>query len=132
MPDHLHLLFTLGHTLSLSQIIRKFKAQTKPLLDAASLQWQANFFDHRLRPEVALERFTRYIFLNPYRSGFLPLDAEWPGWHINRYTQRSFWEKLRDGRYPYPEWLGDTPSAAELIESVLAEHERRLGRASAR
>ena len=121
MPDHVHILFTLGHSLSLSQIIRKFKFQTKGLLGVASMRWQANFFEHRVRPGVALEPFVRYIFLNPYRQGLLSLDAEWPGWVLNRHVQSEFSKKLRDGRYPHPEWLGGAPTAAELIDSVLED-----------
>ena len=125
MPDHVHILFTLGHTLSLSQIIRKFKSQSKRLLGGASMQWQANFFEHRLRPEVTLEPFARYIFLNPYRQGLLPLDAEWSGWVLSRRYHPEFLGNLRDGHYPHPEWLGDAPTAAELIDSVLEDERSR-------
>jgi REP element-mobilizing transposase RayT len=122
MPDHLHILFTLGHSLSISQTIRKFKSQTKGLLGGAAMKWQGNFFEHRLRPEVSLENFARYIFLNPYRKGLLPLDAKWSGWVLSRHYQPEFLDKLREGRYPHPEWLGITPTVVELIDSVLEEN----------
>lgn len=61
MPDHIHLLFSLGSRLSLSQVIQKFKSKTKQALNSHDLKWQANFFEHRLRPDVEMEQFALYI-----------------------------------------------------------------------
>ena len=51
MPDHLHFLAILSDRLSISRVVGKFKALTQPAMRAEGLCWQANFFEHRLRPE---------------------------------------------------------------------------------
>ena len=80
MPDHVHLLGTLGRRLSLSRAVGKFKADTHRTLRPRGLEWQENFYEHRLRPEDTSEAFARYVLLNPYRAKLLPLGSVWPNW----------------------------------------------------
>ena len=80
MPDHVHMLGILGQRLSLSRMVGKFKADTHRCLRSHGLAWQENFYDHRLRAEKESGPFARYIFLNPYRAGLIPLTASWPFW----------------------------------------------------
>lgn len=80
MPDHIHLLGFLGRRLSLSRVVGKFKADTHRSLRSHGLEWQENYYDHRLRLENECEPFARYIFLNPYRAGLIPLNVRWPSW----------------------------------------------------
>lgn len=117
MPDHVHLLFTLGQRLSLSQIIQKFKSQSKPALNSHQLKWQANYFEHRLRPDVELENFALYIFLNPYRRKLLALNEEWPDWILNRNYKPLFIQNLRDSKYPQVEWLQNELRWEDLVPS---------------
>ena len=105
MPDHVHLLYTLGSALKLSQIQAKLKFLTKPALAEVELKWQPNFYDHHLRTDTFLEKFAYYIFLNPYRKGIIGANAEWPWWILNRQYHPEFIDALRDGKLPQPEWL---------------------------
>ena len=80
MPDHVHLLGVLGPRLSISRLIGKFKADTHRVLRPRGLEWQENFYEHRLRDGNETEPFARYIFLNPYRAKLIGLSKKWPLW----------------------------------------------------
>jgi putative transposase len=75
MPDHLHALIGIDGRDSLSQLIRDFKRITAKI---ASLQWQRNFFDHRLRHDESLAEKFAYISQNPIRAGLVQDEADWP------------------------------------------------------
>ena len=117
MPDHVHLLFTLKERLTLGQVVGKLKSATQLALKSKHLQWQNNYFDHRLREQIPMEDFARYIFLNPYRKGLLPCNQTWPWWTLNRNYKPEFIELLNEAMYPPPEWLEVQQSARDLIES---------------
>ncbi len=117
MPDHFHVLYRLGHKLSLGRVQAKFKTLTKDALRLNGIQWQDNYFDHRLREHVPADRFARYIFLNPYAKGFTSCDNAWPHWLVNRKLKPEFTLHLRDGEFPHPEWLAKVDSAQTLIEA---------------
>jgi len=51
MPDHIHMLLSPSGRLAISKIIAKFKALTRNALSNSNARWQANFFEHRLRPD---------------------------------------------------------------------------------
>ncbi|MCX6956647.1 MAG: transposase [Verrucomicrobia bacterium] len=108
MPDHLHLLGTLGHRLALSRVIGKLKSLTRTPLAEMDRRWQENYYDHRLREATFCEIFARYLFLNPYRTGLLPLTECWPHWW--RWGDVRFeFEALIEGnghRVPAP-WIGE-------------------------
>jgi hypothetical protein len=116
MPDHVHFLFTLGERLELSRLMAKLKSLTHSALIDRGLYWQDNYFDHRLRPDVSMEPFARYVFLNPYRKGLVSVHQEWSGWVLNRNYRPEFLEHLRDGKYPQAEWLAHEVPLAELIQ----------------
>jgi len=79
MPDHLHALIGIDGRDSLSQLIRDYKRITAKL---ASIQWQRNFFDHRLRHDESLTEKFAYICQNPVRAGLVPNEAQWPSLFI--------------------------------------------------
>ncbi|MGC9450218.1 MAG: REP-associated tyrosine transposase [Oceanipulchritudo sp.] len=116
MPDHVHFIFVLGHNLTLSKTLAKFKSLTEPLSMDGSLQWQSNFHDHRLRDRVPMEQFAYYIFMNPYRKGLLSVTEAWRWWILNRHYSPEFTQLLADGKYPQKEWLLDSQSAAGLVD----------------
>ena len=121
MPDHLHVLVVLGQRLSLSQVVRKFKRLTKSQLLSRGIEWQSNFFDHRLRLDDASEAFARYIFLNPYRKGLIQLEATWPWWTVSANYRPEFLGALSLEGYPPSEWLGNQLDLVEIIESDRVE-----------
>jgi putative transposase len=125
MPDHVHLLFTLKERLSLGQVVGKFKATTKAALQTQQLEWQQNYFDHRLREHIPMEDFARYIFLNPYNKGLTPYDQNWPMWILSRKYRPEFTELLIDGIYPPSEWKQWAQSASELVQSDSTSDEKQ-------
>jgi REP element-mobilizing transposase RayT len=116
MPEHVHLLFTLGRRISLSQVHAKYKAKTKRGLSEDGLAWQDNFFDHRLREQVPLERFARYIFLNPYAKGIVSLHEAWPFWMLNDAYTPEFMLSLVNEANPPIEWLHLPDGAMSLVQ----------------
>ena len=74
MPDHLHMLIGVPGDAELSKLIRDFKRIVTRL---AKIDWQRNFFDHRLRhDESETEKFA-YIRQNPVRAGLIGPDEKW-------------------------------------------------------
>ena len=109
MPDHIHLLGTLGSRLSLHRVVGKFKARTRDTLRQRALEWQDNFYDHRLDPDDDAEPYALYLFLNPYRAGLLNSDQPWTHrWRWGEVRFR-FETMLTEGGGAQPEWL-DRPA----------------------
>ena len=106
MPDHLHLLGRLGARLSLGQIVGKLKALTKSLLTAHKTGWQANFFEHRLRPDEPWDCYAFYVFLNPYRTSLIDAHQAWPWWWRSSDVSFDFESMLRPDGTPPDEWVG--------------------------
>jgi putative transposase len=75
MPDHLHGLIGIDGHDSLSQLIRSYKRITAKL---ANIEWQRNFFDHRLRHDESLGEKFAYICQNPVRARLVGNDSDWP------------------------------------------------------
>jgi len=75
MPDHLHALIAIDSRDSLSQLIRDYKRITSKL---SGVEWQRNFFDHRLRHDESLTEKFAYICQNPVRAGLVQNEADWP------------------------------------------------------
>jgi putative transposase len=66
------------HDHPMHTIIAAWKGfQTKRL----GLEWQNNFFDHRIRDHRKLVEADAYIRLNPVRRGLCVNEADWP-WMI--------------------------------------------------
>ena len=75
MPDHLHLLVGISADASLSKLIRDFK---RIAARKAKIEWQRNFFDHRLRRDESESEKFEYIRQNPLRAGLIRKIDEWP------------------------------------------------------
>ncbi len=113
MPDHVHLLFTLGHRLTLPQVIGSWKSTLRknlPLPDVPQPLWQANYFEHRLRNDESAERYAWYLFMNPYLAGLISTDRTWPGWWTEGDIRWEFLDRARPGPTPHPEWLREAPT----------------------
>jgi putative transposase len=75
MPDHLHMLATFGPDISMKRTIRNWK---RYLSNHTDIQWQRDFFDHRLRDDESYTGKAAYILHNPVRAGLVACFEEWP------------------------------------------------------
>jgi putative transposase len=75
MPDHLHMLIGVPGNARLSNLIRDFERITTRI---AKIDWQRNFFDHRLRHDESEYEKVAYIRANPVRAGLITESEEWP------------------------------------------------------
>ena len=104
MPDHVHLFFTLGERLALSQAVARLKTKTQSLVRAQGVDWQNNFYDHKVLQGDSVETIIRYIYLNPFRSGLLQSNETWA--HFYCCDADWIWFRdLTDSGQPFPEWL---------------------------
>ena len=108
MPDHLHLLITLGNKVPLGKAVARLKSRTSALLRAAGLTWQSGYFDHRLRPHEDILPYFLYTYLNPYRAGLISHESEWP-WLACKPEDREWFMPLLNHGLPEPEWLMGLP-----------------------
>ena len=74
MPDHLQMLIAIAADTDLSSLIRDFKRITAR---KAKIEWQRNFFDHRLRHDESEDEKAAYLRQNPIRAGLIRQDARW-------------------------------------------------------
>lgn len=75
MPDHCHALLTIPPDgKPLKSLISEWKAWT---CKKFKIQWQSNFFDHRLRSDESLDEKMNYILNNPVRQGYVQNYSEW-------------------------------------------------------
>jgi REP element-mobilizing transposase RayT len=83
MPDHVHGLFSFPPESQMQKVITAWKKFTAHALD---IEWQRDFFDHRLRREESFEEKASYICDNPVRAELVKTESEWPYiWRMNRY-----------------------------------------------
>ena len=64
----------------MSDVVRDWKRLTAR---RSGVEWQRNYFDHRVRPDEGLQLKTDYIRQNPVRAGLVRSAEEWP--HIVDY-----------------------------------------------
>ena len=75
MPDHLHLIVSVSPDLGLRSVIGNWKRfQSRHL----GIEWQVNFFDHRLRDEEEFRDKAAYIRMNPVRKELTETPEAWP------------------------------------------------------
>jgi putative transposase len=75
MPDHVHALVAVPADESLARVVRSWK---RYLARAAGVEWQRDYFDHRLRSDESCEEKCAYIRNNPVRAGLAAAPAQWP------------------------------------------------------
>ena len=121
MPDHIHLLMELGDRISLNRVISKFRAKTKGFLASREIEWQPNFFEHRLRPDEELNPYALHTFLNPYRAGLLSRNSSWPWWHPGTNCRFDFMTMLEGEKYPPQAWLTNNLDALGIDESRMGD-----------
>lgn len=114
MPDHAHLLLTLGHRLSVGQVMGKIKSLSRDK-GRTPWRWQDDGFEHRLRNIESIEDYGFYIFMNPYRAGLCALTQSWPWWACPNPSQFTFLTKLESDHVVPSEWVGLREEIAHRI-----------------
>lgn len=75
MPDHVHWLFQLGDSASLSDVMKKFKSisaqHINKYIGQGGCVWQKAFYDRAIRDGEDVKQISRYIIANPLRSGLV-------------------------------------------------------------
>jgi len=83
MPDHLHAILRIPDSLSLGIWIFQMKHW---LSRRAEINFQENFFDHRLRSFSSASQKWKYVNMNPVRAGYTRRPEDWP----YRFTANDF------------------------------------------
>ena len=74
MPDHLHAILAFPRHRGMEVVMKNWK---KYVAGEHGVDWQRDFFDHRLRDHHELEEKTSYILMNPVRKGFCERAEDW-------------------------------------------------------
>jgi REP-associated tyrosine transposase len=84
MPDHIHWLFQLSENISLSEVMKYFKARSahrvNRYLGRQGRLWQKAFHDHAIRKDEDIKAVARYIVANPLRAGLVEHIGDYPLW----------------------------------------------------
>ena len=84
MPDHLHWLFSLSGSRSLSECIKNVKSfsarQIRDEVGTKARIWQTGYYDRAIRRDDDLEGVARYIVANPLRAGIVRSVKQYALW----------------------------------------------------
>ncbi len=75
MPDHLHMIARFNAEVGVQKVMTDWKRFTARQL---GVEWQRDFFEHRLRGPDEVERKAEYIRQNPARTGLTECAEDWP------------------------------------------------------
>jgi len=75
MPDHLHMLISFSPFVMMSKVVANWKQYQARYL---KIDWQRDFFDHRIRSEDQLIEKYEYIRMNPVRKNLVANPKDWP------------------------------------------------------
>ena len=74
MPDHLHAIISFPREPGMTTTVKNWK---KFVAGKHRVEWQRDFFDHRLRDHHELEEKASYILMNPVRKGLCERAEDW-------------------------------------------------------
>ncbi|MDR1491173.1 MAG: hypothetical protein LBT05_00380 [Planctomycetaceae bacterium] len=74
MPDHFHAILGFGRNYEMKQVIMSWK---RYLTKYAGINWQKDFFDHRIRSDESLSEKIEYIRRNPVRQNLVIRPEDW-------------------------------------------------------
>jgi putative transposase len=74
MPDHLHAVLAFPREPGMATAIKNWK---KCVAGKHGVDWQRDFFDHRLRDHHEVYEKTSYILMNPVRKGLCERSEDW-------------------------------------------------------
>jgi REP element-mobilizing transposase RayT len=75
MPDHLHGIVSFPPDPGMKAVVKAWKGYQKRF---RGIEWQDDFFDHRLRNRFEFEEKASYILNNPVRKGLCAKPEDWP------------------------------------------------------
>jgi putative transposase len=75
MPDHLHALMSFETETGMRGCLRDWKHY---ISRSVGVEWQRDFFDHRLRNGESFDQKAAYIRANPVRAGLVDQAEDWP------------------------------------------------------
>jgi REP element-mobilizing transposase RayT len=75
MPDHVHALLAFSSKERMTGAVGDWKRYTNR---ACAVEWQREFFDHRIRNDESWELKAAYIRENPVRKGVVSRVEHWP------------------------------------------------------
>ena len=75
MPDHLHAMVSFQQATGIKRTITSWKSFIARNL---GIQWQRDFFDHRLRNYNEYVKKCSYVLNNPIRAGLCHSNEYWP------------------------------------------------------
>ena len=75
MPDHVHFLASFAMDARMKDVVSRWKRFTTT---RAKIEWQRDFFDHRLRGDEGWREKADYILQNPVRTGLATNAEDWP------------------------------------------------------
>ncbi|MDP3677467.1 MAG: transposase [Methylotenera sp.] len=78
MPDHIHWLFQLNQSHTLSKLVQSIKSISARALGKPI--WQTGYYDHAIRKEEDIQNIARYIVANPVRAGLVTKVGDYPHW----------------------------------------------------
>ena len=109
MPEHVHVIGQMEGTLTVSEVMGRWKRFTgrelNRRLDRRGAFWQAGFYDHRIRSETELAELVEYVHLNPVTNELVARPVQWRYSSLRlTYLERlTGWERLG---YSRPCWSG--------------------------
>ena len=74
MPDHVHAILAFPAAPGMQTTIKNWK---KFVAREQGIEWQRDYFDHRLRNEQELQEKMSYILMNPVRKGLCERPEDW-------------------------------------------------------
>ncbi len=104
MPDHVHVLFELGPSTSLADLLRLFKGRLTPDLRRAGTAWQSGYYEHRMRQGEDCLPVFRYIYLNAVRANLTLDPRTWIGYYCGD-EDRVWFAPMSEETIAFPEWL---------------------------
>jgi putative transposase len=84
MPDHMHMIFSLVGTKSLSEVMKSLKQFTSRKIKNDGVNsdpiWQEQYYDHAIRRDENLLEIIKYCWYNPVRAGLVTNPNDYPYW----------------------------------------------------
>lgn len=75
MPDHAHALLSFPPDRQMSRVIGGWKSWHAR---NSGIDWQDNYFDHRIRSDDEFQQKAAYIRRNPVAKGLCQRSEDWP------------------------------------------------------